>query len=178
MHVAATLSSQLRPRHRGRTAHCGVRVGRRPRRARRTTRTRSCTDQRRPLAAVAVTTLAVATVMAVGLAVALRPLRRVVVEGESMRPALSPGDRLLVVRLRRGAPLVPGAVVAANDPRNPRRLVVKRVAAVDDDGRVVLHGDNTGASTDSRAYGPVARGSVWGIARYRYAPPARAGRLR
>lgn len=172
MHVGATLSTALRSRNRGRTAQRGVKAGR------RTARWRSCTDPGRPLATVAGTTLGLATIVAVGLAVALRQLRRVVVEGESMRPAFSPGDRLLVVRLRRRAPLVPGAVVAANDPRNPRRLVVKRVAAVDDDGRVVLHGDNAGASTDSRAYGPVARGSVWGIARYRYAPPERAGRLR
>lgn len=113
-----------------------------------------------------------------GLAVALSlSLRRVTVDGDSMRPALAPGDRLLVVRLPPGRTLVPGAIVAAADPRTRRRLLVKRVAAVEEDGRVALHGDNAGASTDSRSFGPLARRDVWGIARYRYAPPERAGWL-
>jgi nickel-type superoxide dismutase maturation protease len=105
-------------------------------------------------------------------------LRRVVVQGESMRPALAPGDRLLVVRVPPWVQLAPGAVVAAPDPRDRRRLLVKRVAAVEPGGRVVLHGDNPGASTDSRTFGPLARRAVWGVAWYRYAPPERAGRLR
>lgn len=95
-----------------------------------------------------------------------------------MRPTLEPGDRVLVVRLPRWARLVPGVVVAVTDPRAPERLLVKRVAAVRTDGGVVVHGDNAAASTDSRTFGPVPRGSVWGIAWCRYAPPERAGRIR
>lgn len=109
--------------------------------------------------------------------VASRWFRRVVVEGDSMLPALAPGDRLLVVRLPRGRTVGPGDIVAAADPRTPRRLLVKRVVRVEADGRMVLHGDNAQASTDSRSFGPLARRSVWGVARYRYAPPERAGRL-
>src|SRR5438874_12557495 len=43
------------------------------------------------------------------------PLRRVEVHGDSMRPGLEPGDRLLVVGLGRPRP---GDVVAVVDPRD------------------------------------------------------------
>jgi nickel-type superoxide dismutase maturation protease len=91
-----------------------------------------------------------------------------------MRPTLTAGDRLVVLRHRRYRP---GDVVALVDPREPTRTIVKRIAAIDDDGIVVL-GDNADASTDSRAFGPVAHDAVLGRAVYRYAPTTRAGRLR
>ncbi len=117
-------------------------------------------------------------------------VRRVEVSGESMAPALLPGDRLLVVapplalrRLRRGD------VVALRDPRRPSRVVVKRVAALPGeavtcdgavltagDGWVVL-GDNLPASTDSRVFGPVPRHLVLGRCVLRYLPEQRRGRL-
>jgi nickel-type superoxide dismutase maturation protease len=103
----------------------------------------------------------------------LRPVGRVEVAGASMRPALEPGDRLLVVRRRSYRP---GAVVAVADPRDGR-LLVKRVTAVDCDGRLVLTGDAPDASTDSRTFGPVPRALVRGQAVHRYAPPARVGRM-
>jgi nickel-type superoxide dismutase maturation protease len=99
-----------------------------------------------------------------------RPVGRVEVVGESMLPALAPGDRLLV--LRAGRPRV-GDVVAV---RLTSRTVVKRVAACGPDGLTVL-GDNPGASTDSRTLGPVARSTVRGRAFYRYAPDFRRGLL-
>jgi nickel-type superoxide dismutase maturation protease len=99
---------------------------------------------------------------------------RVAVIGDSMRPALEPGDRLVVVRWLRPRP---GDVVAAQDPREAARTVVKRVASVGPDG-VVLLGDNAPASTDSRTFGPVPRRRVVGRAVWCYAPAARAGRLR
>lgn len=100
------------------------------------------------------------------------PVRLVVVEGDSMRPALADGDRLLVVRLR---PRI-GDVVALVDPRLPSRTIVKRVVGVRGD-RVDVRGDNASASTDSRAFGPVPRSSILGRAVYRYAPTPRAGRV-
>jgi type IV secretory pathway protease TraF len=54
--------------------------------------------------------------------------------------------------------------------------MVKRVAGRGDGGVTVL-GDNAGASTDSRAFGPVAPGAVRGRAVYRYFPDSRRGLL-
>ena len=115
-----------------------------------------------------------AAVGAVAAGVALRRLGRVEVTGDSMLPTLAPGDRLLVVRLRRPRP---GDVVAVRDPRDPRRTVVKRVATVGSGGYVVV-GENRALSTDSRHYGPVARPAVRGRVVYRYFPEERRGRLR
>jgi nickel-type superoxide dismutase maturation protease len=100
-------------------------------------------------------------------------LFRVVVEGDSMRPALAPGDRVIVVRARR---LRRGDLVALRDPRDGERTMIKRVADVDADEVTVL-GDNPSQSTDSRAFGPVDRGRVRGRAIYRYWPENRRGRL-
>jgi nickel-type superoxide dismutase maturation protease len=102
--------------------------------------------------------------------------RRVVVHGRSMAPTLLPGDRLVVVRVPRWWPLRPGVLVAARDPRRPDRLLVKRALPAGAD-TLELVGDNPGGSTDSRTFGPVPRRAVVGVAWYRYAPAARAGRL-
>ncbi len=90
-----------------------------------------------------------------------------------MLPTLAPGDRLLVVRTRR--PLV-GDLVAVPDPRSPRRLLVKRVAARHG-GLLELRGENPARSTDSRDFGLVPPGAVWGRVVRRYAPAGRAGRV-
>jgi nickel-type superoxide dismutase maturation protease len=102
-----------------------------------------------------------------------RPLGRVEVAGDSMVPALRPGDRLLVLRGRRTRV---GDVVAVADPRLPSRILVKRVAG-HGPGGVVLLGDNPSASTDSRVLGPVAPAAIRGRAVYRYFPEERRGLL-
>ncbi len=102
---------------------------------------------------------------------AVRLFGRIVVEGDSMRPTLLPGDRLLVLR---GGRARPGDLVVSADPRERSRVVVKRVAAVGPEG-LTVHGDNPAASTDSRSFGPLRR--VDGRALYRYHPAHRAGRL-
>ena len=106
---------------------------------------------------------------------------RVEVVGDSMRPTLEPGDRLVLRRTgrrtgRRAGDLLPGDLVAVADPRQPTRVVVKRLIAVGPAG-LEVHGDNIGASTDSRTYGPVAPTAVRGRAVYRYHPAPRRGRL-
>jgi nickel-type superoxide dismutase maturation protease len=99
---------------------------------------------------------------------------RVVVEGDSMRPALLRGDRLLVLPARR---MRIGDVVALRDPRDATRTIVKRVAGLDGHTVTVL-GDNPDASTDSRVFGGVDVRRVRGRAVYRYWPRERRGRLR
>jgi len=121
-----------------------------------------------------------------GAVVLSRSVHRVKVEGGSMAPALLPGDSLVVVgRAHRSLPffrvqepwLKSGEVVAVRDPRDPARVLVKRVASVDPDGASLeIIGDASHASTDSRTFGPVPVSSVLGRAVYRYAPPGRTGR--
>lgn len=120
--------------------------------------------------------LLAATVLGAGW-LARSAIGRVEVVGDSMRPTLEPGDRLLVRRTgRRAGDLLPGDLVAVADPRQPGRVVVKRLVAVGPAG-LEVHGDNTAASTDSRTYGPVSPTAVRGRAVYRYHPAPRRGRL-
>ncbi len=98
----------------------------------------------------------------------LLPVIRYRVEGESMSPAYSPGDRLLINRLAYVARTPrPGDVVVLRDPEDPERLLLKRVERADGK-QVIVVGDNLDASRDSRRFGPVRRGDVLGkiIARY------------
>jgi nickel-type superoxide dismutase maturation protease len=70
-----------------------------------------------------------------------------------MVPAFEAGDRLIVVPV---AELAPGHVVAVRDPREPGRVLVKRVLAVTAD-HLEVRGDDPAASTDSRHFGPVPK---------------------
>jgi nickel-type superoxide dismutase maturation protease len=100
-------------------------------------------------------------------------LGRAVVEGRSMEPVFQPGDRVLFVRTRRATP---GRVVVVADPRDPSRLLIKRVRQASRLG-LDVRGDNEAASTDSRSFGLVAGRAVRGRVLYRYAPGERAGWL-
>ena len=95
------------------------------------------------------------------------------VVGDSMRPTLCPGERLLTLRTRRPRQ---GDIAVLRDPRRPDRLVVKRVVARSPDG-VTVAGDNPAASTDSRQFGAVPTGDVRARVVYRYWPPDRRGRV-
>jgi nickel-type superoxide dismutase maturation protease len=107
----------------------------------------------------------------VGLGLRRLGLQRVIVTGESMRPTFEPGDRLLLGRTGR---LRSGQVVGLPDPRDKKRLLIKRIHAVSR-STVEVRGDNEGASTDSRDFGPVPRAGVTGRVLYRYGPPGRTG---
>jgi nickel-type superoxide dismutase maturation protease len=89
----------------------------------------------------------------------LRRRRRFRITGESMLPALHPGDEVLIAR---GAAPRPGDIVVVQHPYQTGLRMVKRVASVRDDGSVALEGDTPGASTDSRAFGAVPAGHVLG----------------
>jgi nickel-type superoxide dismutase maturation protease len=101
------------------------------------------------------------------------------VAGDSMAPTLMPGDWLLAdpEAFARRPPSV-GELVLVPDPREPSRLLVKRVAAVGTDGSLDVRGDDERASTDSRTFGPVDPRQVAGRPWYRYWPAARIGRVR
>ena len=114
---------------------------------------------------------AILAALLLGLGLRRLGLRRVIVTGESMQPTFEPGDRLVLGRTGR---LRPGQVVGLPDPRDRRRLLIKRVHALTR-STVEVRGDNDGASTDSRHFGPVPRARLAGRVLYRYAPPGRAG---
>jgi nickel-type superoxide dismutase maturation protease len=115
-----------------------------------------------------------ATAILVGALVRARPFRAEVA-GDSMTPTLSAGDWLIAThppRLRRGH------VVVVRHPERDLELV-KRVAAVPGDrvdGRTLgadeylVVGDNRGASSDGRTFGPVRREAILGVVRLRYWP--------
>jgi signal peptidase I len=69
-----------------------------------------------------------------------------------MVPTVRSGDRLLVRRVRRSAPVRPGDVVLARFPTRPDLLVVKRVRRAVPGGHWV-EGDNPLVTDDSRAFG-------------------------
>ena len=125
------------------------------------------------------------------------PWRVAVVEA-SMRPAIEPGDWLLVdPTVRRWPPA--GAVVVFREPDGDE-LAIKRLAAGPGErvsfaeGYLVLGEDEAwltsdadaamtaeagfGAPRDSRQYGPVPLDLLVGRAFFRYAPLRRFGRLR
>lgn len=104
----------------------------------------------------------------------VRRIGRLQVAGDSMRPTLEPGDRVVLVRTRH---LRPGDRAVVAYPRAPDRLVVKRVTGVSAGG-LIVHGDNPAASTDSRDFGPVPPEEAVGRVLYRYVPAARRGRFR
>jgi nickel-type superoxide dismutase maturation protease len=96
------------------------------------------------------------------------------VEGPSMVPALRHGDRVLVRVRDRAGPTPPvGAVVLVELPDRP--LSVKRLIAVEPDGRIWIEGDNSFASTDSRALGSQPAGALHGEVLFRIWP--RPGRI-
>jgi len=101
------------------------------------------------------------------------PVRRVLVHGPSMAPALRDGDQLLAWMLPRPRPRA-GAVVVAELP-DGRGLGVKRVVMVRPDGAVWLEGDNPFGSTDSRQFGPLPADSLRGRVLIRLWP--RPGRV-
>jgi len=110
----------------------------------------------------------VAALALLAAALRLRPFR-VEVRGDSMRPALEPGD--WAVATARGR-VRPGDVVVVRRPDRADLEVVKRVAHAVGEGWFVL-GDSPDASTDSRTFGPIPRGAIAGRVRLVYWPPRR-----
>ena len=102
------------------------------------------------------------------------PLQRFRVEDTSMRPVVQPGDRLLVGRWLRARR---GDLIVFRDPQYPSAFVLKRVAAIEPTGNLVVRGDNPNVSRDSRHFGPIPPRLVVGRVFYRYFPAERRQRL-
>ena len=114
---------------------------------------------------------------------------RAAVAEDSMRPALEPGDFLLLDPTTRRWPRR-GTIVVIREPDGDV-LAIKRVAARPgdhvaivgglvhlDDGEAWLLGDAPDVSIDSRAYGPVTDDRIVARAWFRYWPLRRIGRVR
>ena len=94
-------------------------------------------------------------------------LRRVLVRGPSMVPALRHGDQVVVLFSRRKPR--PGSVVVVS--LTDDTLAVKRLVRVEPDGRVWVEGDNSFGSTDSRSLGSLPPEAVRGRVLLRLWPP-------
>ena len=81
------------------------------------------------------------------------------IEGASMSPTLKDGD---VVLIDKHATVDIGGVVLAQHPYKTSVKIVKRVAAREQNGDLILAGDDPAESTDSRAFGAVSIQSVIG----------------
>ena len=93
----------------------------------------------------------------------LLKLKRFSIEGESMLPEFKPGDRVVVDTTVQPKE---GDVVVLRQPREDR-LIVKRIAYLEN-GYYIVSGDNDTHSTDSRAFGRVARQQIFGKVKYKY----------
>ena len=113
---------------------------------------------------------------------------RVLVAEQSMRPALEPGDWLLVDPTIKVWPKR-GTIVVIREP-DSELLAIKRVAARPGDvirtmdgpirlsrSQAWLLGDDRPVSHDSRSYGPVELDQLVARAWFRYGPRGRTGRL-
>jgi signal peptidase I len=94
------------------------------------------------------------------------------VAGDSMRPGLHPGDRLLVDYRRRPAP---GDLVVARTPGRPvsvKRAAERRTTELGEPGWWLLS-DDAAAGTDSRTFGAVDESDVLAVVVRRIWPPFR-----
>ena len=89
----------------------------------------------------------------------LRRRRAMVVEGDSMLPTLTSGDKILVDLF---ATIVVGDIVLAQHPYKRSSRLVKRVTEISPSGEYFLTGDNPNESTDSRTLGWFSPNDVWG----------------
>ncbi len=90
--------------------------------------------------------------------------QRVVVRGRSMHPTLPDGATVL---MERGATAEVGDVVVARHPYARDLVLIKRVAALLDDGSAELVGDNPRES--SHAFGALRPEALLGVVRSRIA---------
>ena len=74
------------------------------------------------------------------------------VEGTSMSPALNDGDAVLI---KKQAIAAAGDIVLIRHPYKTSVKIIKRLDGFDENGSMILEGDNPAESTDSRTFGAV-----------------------
>ena len=85
-----------------------------------------------------------------------------------MAPGVSPDERVLVSRLAYWfSQPKRGDLVVLRDPREPARLLIKRIDEAHGNSYDVV-GDNPDASTDSQTFGPVPADLILGKVVFRY----------
>lgn len=85
-----------------------------------------------------------------------------------MTPSVSPDERVLVSRIAYWfSKPKSGDLVVLRDPREPERLLLKRIDEAHGNSFEVA-GDHAGASTDSRTFGPVPADLILGKVVFRY----------
>ncbi len=80
-----------------------------------------------------------------------------------MSPLFRDGDVVLanLGAYRAHSPQI-GDVVIARHPYQTNEIIIKRIAAIDDEGRYELRGENPLESTDSRSFGAVSPALILG----------------
>lgn len=87
----------------------------------------------------------------------LQKRKRVQVTGESMLPTLALGDIVLVdTRAYITSSPTVGDIVLAHHPFQRNLSIIKRIAEITPEGRIVLHSDNPKVGTDSRSFGSLS----------------------
>ena len=84
-----------------------------------------------------------------------------IIEGDSMLPALKPGD---CVFINPYVSLEAGDIVLARHPFRQDVHIVKRLREITPDGAYFLVGDNLPESTDSRSFGAISKKDIVGKA--------------
>jgi len=74
------------------------------------------------------------------------------VEGPSMSPTLNNGD---IVLIDAHAEITEGCIILADHPYKQSVKILKRLTGFSESGEMILSGDNTQESTDSRVFGSV-----------------------
>ncbi len=93
-----------------------------------------------------------------------------------MVPTLVDGDHVLIDP---GAAPTVGDLVVASHPDDRRPLVlIKRVAAIGDDGSLDLRSDDPAVGTDSRTFGPVRADRLIGVVTFGFDRRRRVRRAR
>ncbi len=88
-------------------------------------------------------------------------LTRYRVKGDSMSPALKPGDEVAVDK---NAGIKAGDIVVVRHPYKTDIVMIKRIDHFEEDGRLYLLSDNPHESSDSRTFGAVSLECVKGKA--------------